>query len=130
VYTVVLWTIIAAAAAGLWLRIPLKVDVIRDRAAIAREVEGGAIENVYRLQIMNTAEAHRTFEIRVEGLPSLRVASETRVELEPTSGLLVPVRARIEPEAVRPGTHPIVFHVVATDAAGVAVREKSVFIVR
>ncbi|OFW45230.1 MAG: cytochrome c oxidase accessory protein CcoG, partial [Acidobacteria bacterium RIFCSPLOWO2_12_FULL_67_14b] len=77
VYTAIVWGVIVAAAIGLWVRVPLKVDVIRDRAAIAREVEGGQIENVYRLQIMNTAEAGRAFNIRVEGLPSLHVAGET-----------------------------------------------------
>jgi hypothetical protein len=35
---------------------PLKVDVIRDRGALARMVEQGRIENVYRLQIMNATE--------------------------------------------------------------------------
>jgi len=130
VYTAILWSIIIAAAIGLWLRVPLKVDVIRDRAAIAREVEGGKIENVYRLQIMNTAEAGRVFEIGVEGLPTLHVASEARIELDPTSTRMVPVRVRAEPGAAQPGTHKIEFEVSAVGVAGVAVREKSVFIVR
>jgi len=119
-----------AAAAGLWLRVPLKVDVIRDRAAIAREVGGGKIENVYRLQIMNTAEAGRVFEIGVEGLPTLHVAGESRIELEPASSRMVPVRVRLEPSAAQPGTHRIEFKVKAVGVEGVAVREQSVFIVR
>ena len=130
VYTAILWTIIAAAAAGLWLRTPLKVDVIRDRAAIARVVEGGRIENVYRLQIMNTAEAKRSFDIRVEGLPTLHLAGDTHVEVNPTSARMVAVRARVEPGATGPGTHRIEFTVSSADAPEVAVRERSVFIVR
>jgi len=130
IYTAILWTIIFAAAAGLWLRVPLKVDVIRDRAAIAREVEGGKIENVYRLQIMNTAETGRVFEIGVEGLPTLHVAGQSRVELEAASSRMVPVRLRAESGAAQPGTHKIEFMVRAVGVEGVAVREKSVFIVR
>jgi polyferredoxin len=130
VYTAILWSIIIAAAIVLWLRVPLKVDVIRDRAAIAREVEGGKIENVYRLQIMNTAEAGRVFDIGVDGLPTLHVASEARIELEPTSAQMVLVRARVDPGAALPGTHKIEFTVRAVGVEGVAVREKSVFIVR
>jgi polyferredoxin len=130
VYTAILWAIVIAAAIGLWMRVALKVDVIRDRAAIAREVDGGRIENVYRLQVMNTAEARRAFEIRVEGLPTLHVAGETRVELEATASRMVPVRVRVDPEAVAPGTHPIVFVVTALGVGDVSVREKSVFIVR
>jgi cytochrome c oxidase accessory protein FixG len=130
VYAAVLWGIIIAAAAGLWARVPLKVDVIRDRAAIAREVEGGKIENIYRLQIMNTAEARRAFDIGVAGPQSVHVAGETRVELEPASSRMVPVRVRLEPWAAHRGTHPIEFRVSAVGVEGVAVREKSVFIVR
>jgi len=130
VYTAILWSVIIAAAIGLWLRVPLKVDVIRDRAAIAREVEGGKIENVYRLQIMNTAETGRVFEIGVEGLPTLHVAGASRVELEAASSRMVPVRVRLEPSAAQPGTHRIEFKVQAVGVEGVAVSEKSVFIVR
>ena len=130
IYAAILAAIVAAAAAGLWVRVPLKVDVIRDRAAISREVEGGRIENVYRLQIMNTAEARRAFEVRVEGLPSLHVAGEARVELEATASRMVPVRVRVDADAAREGTHDIAFIVTAVDAPEVHAREKTVFIVR
>jgi hypothetical protein len=43
---------------------------------------------------------------------------------------MVPVRVRVEPGAVQPGTHKIEFHVGAVGLDDVAVREKSVFIVR
>ncbi len=129
-YAAVLWGIIIAVGAGLWVRVPLKVDVIRDRAAIAREVEGGRIENVYRLQIMNTAESPRRFDIRVEGLPTLHVATGTRIEVDAADTRMVPVRVRVEPGAAQPGTHAITFGVTAVGVDDVAVEEKSVFIVR
>ncbi|OFZ99988.1 MAG: cytochrome c oxidase accessory protein CcoG [Betaproteobacteria bacterium RIFCSPLOWO2_02_67_12] len=130
VYTGIVWAVIVAAAIGLYVRIPLKVDVIRDRAAIAREVAGGQIENVYRLQITNTAETERNLEIAAQGLPTLEIASDTRLELDATSSRLVPVRLRVQPGAVAPGTHGIQFRVRALGVEGVAVTEKSVFIVR
>ena len=129
-YSGILLAIILAASASLYLRVPLKVDVIRDRAAIAREVEGGRIENVYRLQIMNTTERARTYEIAVAGLPPLALAVEPRVEVGAADGRLVLVRVRVDPGAVSAGTHPIQFHIRALDDERVAVREKSVFIVR
>jgi cytochrome c oxidase accessory protein FixG len=130
VYTALLSAIAVAAAAVLWLRIPLKVDVIRDRTALSREVEGGMIENVYRLQIMNTAESERVFEITVEGLPTLQLAEPARVEVDATTSRMVPVRVRLQPGAAPPGTHKIEFAVHALGIERVAVREKSVFIVR
>jgi polyferredoxin len=130
VYGSILAGVVIAAAASLWLRVPLKVDVIRDRAVISREVEGGLIENVYRLQIMNTAEAERRFEVRAEGLPGIRVVGEPSVEVDAAASRMVPVRVRVPPGEARPGTHPIEFVVSAVGVEGVAVREKSVFIVR
>jgi cytochrome c oxidase accessory protein FixG len=129
-YTAVLWAIIIAAGVTLWHQVPLKVDVIRDRAAISREVEGGMIENIYRLQIMNTAEGARRFEIAVGGQPTLTLASESTVALSGAAALMVPVKVRVQPGALPAGTHRIDFSVRALDDAGVAVQEKSVFIVR
>jgi len=129
IYGAILCAIALGAVVGLYARVPLKVDVIRDRAAIAREVEGGRIENVYRLQIMNTAETARTFEITATGLPALEVAGTSRVELAGTASRMVPVRLRV-PAGAAAGTHRIEFAVTAVGDEGVAVREKSVFIVR
>ena len=129
IYGAILCAIALGAVVGLYARVPLKVDVIRDRAAIAREVEGGRIENVYRLQIMNTAETTRTFEITATGLPALEVAGTSRVELAGTASRMVPVRLRV-PAGAAAGTHRIEFAVTAVGDEGVAVREKSVFIVR
>jgi cytochrome c oxidase accessory protein FixG len=128
VYGLILLAITAAATASLYLRVPLKVDVIRDRAAIAREVEDGLIENVYRLQIMNTTEQARAFEIRVSGLPGIRVWGEPTVGVPAATSRMVPVKVRAEPARV--GTHPIEFEVRALGVEGVAVSEDSVFIVR
>jgi cytochrome c oxidase accessory protein FixG len=130
VYSALLAAIVAAAAAALYLRVPLKVDVIRDRAALAREVEGGQIENVYRLQVMNTTESARAFEIAVTGLPTLQLATESRVQVGATEGRMVPVRVRVDPGLVPAGTHKIRFSIRAIDDEHVAVQEKSVFIVR
>jgi cytochrome c oxidase accessory protein FixG len=130
VYSAILWTIVLAAGVALWQRVPLKVDVIRDRAAISREVEGGLIENVYRLQIMNTHEASRRFDIGVEGLPTASLAGEAAVVLEGAQARMVPIRVRVPAGALPAGTHRMHFVVQAREDAAVAVREKSVFIVR
>jgi cytochrome c oxidase accessory protein FixG len=129
VYSVILVAITAAAAVSLYLRVPLKVDVIRDRAAIAREVDGGMIENVFRLQIMNTAEQARAFDISVTGLPGIQVWGDNITGLPAAETRTVPVRVRAD-AATPPGSHPIEFAVRAIGVAHVEVREHAVFIVR
>ena len=111
---------------------PLKVDVIRDRAAIAREVGDDEIENVYRLQIMNTTEQARVYEIRVSGMEDIHIAGTHRVEVDGATGRMVPVKVRVhvEREHLKPGTYPVEFRVRAVGNPDETVREKSVFIVR
>jgi len=127
-YAGILLAVALAAGASLYLRVPLKVDVIRDRAAISREVDGGLIENVYRLQIMNTTEQARAFEITVSGLPGIHIWGESTVGMPAAASRMVPVKVRAE--AAAPGSHPVQFTVRALGAHGVAVTERSLFIVR
>ncbi|MCD6040728.1 MAG: cytochrome c oxidase accessory protein CcoG, partial [Burkholderiales bacterium] len=129
VYAAILGAIALAAAASLWLRVPLKVDVIRDRAAIAREVEGGLIENVFRLQVMNTEEQPRAYEVKVAGLPGIHVWGEATIGVPAATSRMVPVRVRVEPGAA-PGSHPIEFTITALGADNISVHEDAVFFVR
>jgi cytochrome c oxidase accessory protein FixG len=129
VYSVILLAIAVGAGVSLYLRTPLKVDVIRDRAAIAREVDGGLIENVYRLQIMNTVEQARAYEIGVSGLPGIHVWGASTAGVPAATSRMVPVRVRIDPGQA-PGSYPVEFTVSALGVEGVTVRENAVFIVR
>ena len=132
VYTVVLWGVVAAIAASLYLRVPLKVNVLRDRASLVRDAGGGRIENVYQLQIINAAERDRSFSISATGLPSLQVVLDgaRAAEVPAASSRIVPVRLRVDPTSLRAGSHPVEFHVQANDDRRVAVEEKSVFFSR
>src|SRR5690606_39854870 len=85
-----------AFVAALALRNPLRVDVIRDRGVLAREAPGGIIENVYRIQLINTSESSLVLQLQASGLPGLDVHVERQaaqaIELEPYANKLVPDR--------------------------------------
>ncbi|MEI8302635.1 MAG: cytochrome c oxidase accessory protein CcoG [Burkholderiales bacterium] len=127
VYGAILLAVTLALFGHLALRTPLKVDVMRDRGSLGREVEGGMIENVYQLQLINTTESPRRLRIRVDGIASAMVASEPEVEVPPVQPRLVPVRVRVPAGAAAPGSSRIEFLVDALDDPAVAVREKSTF---
>ena len=128
VYGAVLLGIVVALVVALALRVPLKVDLIRDRGALAREADGGQVENVYRMQVANTTEARRSFSITVSGLPGLAVASETRFEVGPATVAAIPLRLQADAEQVAPGSHKVVVEVRADDDPSVAVRETTTFL--
>jgi cytochrome c oxidase accessory protein FixG len=128
VYTGILAAVVVAAVVALLMRVPLKVDVIRDRGAMVREVENGQLENVYRLQVMNATEAPRRYRITVEGLPGIRVASEPVIEMPAATTRAFPVRVRVPESATLGGSQKISISVAAQDGSGIEVREKAVFL--
>jgi len=130
VYAGVLAAVIAALFVALYVRVPLKVEVLADRASLMREVEGGKLENVYRLRVSNTQEIPRRFHIGASGLDTLTVASESEVELPPATTRQFPMRLRIDPGVAAKGSHRIEVEVRALDDPGIVAREKAVFLVR
>ena len=129
VYMALVATIAAATGASLYLRDALKVDVIRDRGALARETAPGIIENVYRLQIMNTGEVPQRFSIAADGVPGIAVVGVLQpVLVAGASSRLVPVRLQAPAEAGKPGANRIEFVVEAIGDAKLSRREKSTFL--
>ncbi len=138
VYSSVLLLICAALATSLALRSTFKVDVVRDRGVLARTVEDGWVENVYRLQLMNTTESVQRFRITATGVPGLTAQVAPLVQLAPAAALWVPVALRVPPQAASEagaGSHGIQFVVEQVagqgggDAVVATVHEKSIFLV-
>jgi cytochrome c oxidase accessory protein FixG len=128
-YTAILVTVATAAGVSLYLRNPLKMDVIRDRGALAREAAPGIIENVYRIQIMNTDEKPRTFRLSAEGLPGLTIADFPKtLDVDAAATRLLPLRLQVPADAGAPGPHRIEIVIEAVDDSGISRREKSTFI--
>lgn len=128
VYGAVLVALMAGMMTSLAMRTPLKVDVVRDRAALARIVTGGKLENVYRLQLMNATEQVQRYRISAQGLEGLALASEPEVEVGPAESRWVPVRLQIPYGSAPSGSHAIHFEIQAV-SGDADVREKSVFLV-
>ena len=129
IYAAILALIVAGVGAALYLRVPLKLDVIRDRGAMGREVEDGMIENVYRLQIMNTSERAQTYRIRVGGIATLAQVTPELVRVEATETRAHPIRLRTARGAARPGSNRIAVELTSVDDPSLHVKEDAVFIV-
>ena len=128
VYSTILVALCIAMLVSLVVRIPFKVDVVRDRATLSRIVEGGKLENVYRLQVMNATEVAQTYRIKVSGLPGLVVASEPEVQVDAAQSRWMVVRLHLPYGAAAPGSHPIHFE-IGTLGGSAHIAEKSVFLV-
>jgi len=131
----ILLGIATAFVVSLSLRSPLKVDVVRDRGALARMVEDGRIENVYRLQLMNATESPMHLQVSVDGIAGAEISSNPRIEVAPTEARWMPVRVQVPPEvamSLGAGVHELHFRVERAEGAvgdPFSVREKSTFMV-
>ena len=129
-YSGILGLIVIAFVWGLATKPSLRVDVIRDRATLAREVEGGLIENVYRLQVMNVTESAHRYSVSVSGLDGAALATESHLlELPPATTKSFTVQVRVPPESGKKGSNTIYFDVKSIADETVSVHEKASFIV-
>jgi polyferredoxin len=132
IYTAVLLVICAALLWSISSRHGFRVDVVRDRASLARLVEDGWVENVYRLQVMNATEAPQRYRIEAEGLPGLVLSRATTVDLGPAEARWVAVALRMPPSAaqqLQPGAHAMQWRISRiTDGASETLVEKSTFV--
>ncbi|MGQ0596121.1 cytochrome c oxidase accessory protein CcoG [Aquabacterium sp.] len=127
----------SAFAFNLMTRAPFRVDIIRDRGVMARMVEDGVIENVYRLHIMNSTEQPQRYRVDVSaehGVYGMRVDNAQTIQLAPSENRDVSVRIRLDANAaanLAGQIVPINMGVEQLGAYGRAVRviEKSTFVV-
>ncbi|MBP8309299.1 MAG: cytochrome c oxidase accessory protein CcoG, partial [Burkholderiaceae bacterium] len=134
IYGAVLLVTAAVFAVSIAGRSPFLFDVIKDRGALGRIVDDGAVENVYRLQIMNRTEATQQYQVSVSGIAGLtwRAPSVT----VPATGIeSVVVSLRLPETAAQPlqgRSVPVIFEVTTGPGDSrppVRLREKSAFFV-
>jgi cytochrome c oxidase accessory protein FixG len=115
IYGAVLSAASVAFAASVALRSPFQFDVIKDRGTLARIVEDGAVENVYRIQIMNRTEAPQTYRVAVSGIDGLSLqAREVTVAPAGIESIVASVQLPVEQaQPLRGQSTPIVFEVAA-----------------
>jgi polyferredoxin len=113
--------------------------VVRDRTALARLVEDGRVENVYRLQVMNASESVQRFRIAVSGLDALagaQVVGVGEVSVGAAESRWGPVAVQVPPDVAQRaggGAHPIEFRIeqlaASPDATVWQRNERSTFVV-
>lgn len=141
IYTTLMILIVAIFFGSLATRTTLRVDVIRDRGALGREVPGGLVENVYRVQIINSSENVLKMTLEAQGIDGLRVGvgrqghdDAMAIEVPASSNYMLPIVVQAPYDGSKEsGSYPIEFVTHAQpadnpDAAVTEVRERSSFI--
>ncbi|MFN2376685.1 MAG: cytochrome c oxidase accessory protein CcoG [Candidatus Binatia bacterium] len=126
-YGLVLVGVATALFTGLALRLPLEVDVIRDRARLYREVADDQIENVYTVKVMNKGQHERAYRLSMPTAGFTMIAPEF-VTVAPGKLEDVAVRVRADRDKLAAASTSLAFVVTDAEDPAVTVTEDSRFL--
>lgn len=129
-YAVVLSVMVGLLVLEIATRVPLEVDIIRDRGALFRETNEGLIENVYTLQILNKSQLKTLYQVSIEGLPGHKYIGEEVVTVDGGEAFSLPISVAIDESLLEDSITSITIRVTGSDTKGdnVEVEEPTKFI--
>jgi cytochrome c oxidase accessory protein FixG len=129
VYATLLLGITAVLVLAIIQRVPLELDVIRDRNALYRETNEGLIENIYTLKVINKDRHEHRYRLGISGLEGIELFNEMGIVSVPSEEVLnVPVRARIDPAQLEKRSSTITFWIWALDDDSIQQAESARFL--
>jgi cytochrome c oxidase accessory protein FixG len=128
IYGTVLLILLIGLTGALSSRYELRMNVLRDRNALYRELASGRIENVYTLKILNKSDRNHPLTLIVKGSPNLSVETEpTRPEALAGEMTIVTARVQASPTDGVVGGNDIVFEVRSEIAPEISADARSRF---
>ncbi len=98
VYALILISITAGTFYSILTRIPLGMDIIRDRNSLYRETNEGLIENVYVIKVLNKDGRDHSYTLTVAGIPELILKKDVP-RITAKSGEIVEIPVRVQADA-------------------------------
>ena len=129
VYAAILLLLCGALVTHLLQRIPLELDVIRDRNSLYRETPEGLIENVYTLKILNMDNRPHRYTLDAAGIDGMKLVLD-RPSIEVGAGTVEQLIARIQADEynLEARSVEIEFRLQALDANHLRVIEPARFV--
>ena len=99
IYSVLLTLLMGGFIYAVTHRIPVALDVLRDRNTLYRELDDGRIENVFSVRIINKDQQAHTFRLTAADLPNAVVDSDSPTQYVDAEDVkTVVVRVRVPPD--------------------------------
>lgn len=127
-YGIMMLLMVSLFVIVLVIRMPLELDVIRDRGRLYQETADGHVLNVYTLKILNKSKQAHRYKIAVTGMSQSHLAGKSEVLVEAGELLNVPVGVKVDPETIDKTNYKIVFSAQAMDDATMKVESASSFL--
>lgn len=108
-YAVVLFVMSSLLIMEIVNRVPVALDIIRDRNELARENFNGEVENVYTLKILNKSQTNNTYRLSVQGLENVKWIGEQEVTVKAADVYTLPISLAIDPYDLKDHMTKIIF---------------------
>jgi len=129
VYAALLVLITSGLLYAISQRIPLELDIIRDRNSLYRTTDEGLVENIYTLKLVNMDEQPHTYRLWISGLSGATLLTrQHEVAVDAGAVLELPVRVRIDPYELKKVSQEILFHLQALDQSDLAITQSGRFV--
>jgi len=110
------------------VRVPLELDVIRDRDRLYNETTDGLVENSYTLKILNMDQREHSYELTFSGLDHGIIIGKNKVFVAGGEVTELPIRLQIDPSNIPATNTSIVFLIESTDGSDYLATAESRFI--
>ena len=129
VYATILLVLCGILVTHLAQRIPLELDVIRDRNTLYRETRDGLIENVYTLKLLNMDDKPHRYILHAEGIDGLKLLTDQEeIIVEAGTVYQMVVRLQADEFNLEQRSVPVSFHLQAADANHLTITEEARFV--
>lgn len=109
-------------------RIPLEIDVIRDRGQLYKEMPDNTIENTYTVKILNMGTTAQHFKLSVSGLEGLHMKNFNDLLIDSGDIAEIRVQLYIEKASLEKSNNDILFEVISPDQPELSASQESRFI--
>jgi len=96
-------------------RVPVGLDVLRDRNRLFRETGEGLIENSYTLKVLNKDDAQHVYRVSMSGLNGAEIVGKFSVTVDSGEVVELPLRVHVDPEQLHDRKTDIEFAIEAID---------------
>jgi cytochrome c oxidase accessory protein FixG len=127
-YAALLLIMVGAFSFTLITRIPLGLDVIRDRGALYQLTGMGLIENAYTLKILNMSDENQDFSLSVSGLEGLKISTSTEITVLSGEVYTLPTSVEVDPKYMTHSTYDIEFIIQSKDKPSLKAESESRFL--
>jgi len=107
-------------------RIPLSLDIIRDRTELSKENYNGEIENVFTLKILNMSQTDNTYKLSVKGIENTKWHGKQEIFVKAAMVYTLPISLSVDPYELKSYMTDITFTVEQVVPQGSSQRNISI----